>query len=93
MVYQVMNFLCLSESMFTLLDTEYYRQTPPKVSHFLTTLFRRKLVIWFLISGVLQNYWLSGVSQSSSSVCRILLMPLPVALWFELDVSLECQHS
>ncbi|KAJ4474841.1 modular protein with glycoside hydrolase family 13 and glycosyltransferase family 5 domains [Lentinula aciculospora] len=39
---------------------EYYRQTPPKVSHFLTTLFRRKLVIWFLISEVLRDYWLSG---------------------------------
>ncbi|KAF5383371.1 hypothetical protein D9757_008431 [Collybiopsis confluens] len=39
---------------------EFYRQTPPKVSHFLTTLFRRKLVIWFLISEVLRDYWLSG---------------------------------
>ncbi|KAJ3818641.1 glycoside hydrolase family 13 and glycosyltransferase family 5 protein [Lentinula raphanica] len=39
---------------------EYYRQTPPMVSHFLTTLFRRKLVIWFLISEVLRDYWLSG---------------------------------
>ncbi|KIK56034.1 hypothetical protein GYMLUDRAFT_47472, partial [Collybiopsis luxurians FD-317 M1] len=39
---------------------EYYRQPPPKVSHFLTTLFWRKLVIWFLISEILQDYWLSG---------------------------------
>ena len=28
--------------------------------NFFKTLFRRKLVIWFLISEVLRNYWLSG---------------------------------
>jgi alpha-1,3-glucan synthase len=39
---------------------EYYRQTPPKVPHFLRTLFRRKLVLWFLASEVLRDYWLSG---------------------------------
>ncbi|KAJ7111552.1 modular protein with glycoside hydrolase family 13 and glycosyltransferase family 5 domains [Mycena crocata] len=39
---------------------EYYRQTPPKVPHFLKTLFRRKLVLWFLASEVLRDYWLSG---------------------------------
>lgn len=41
---------------------EYYRQTPPKVPHFLKTLFRRKLVLWFLASEILRDYWLSGVS-------------------------------
>lgn len=41
---------------------EYYRQNPPKVPHFLKTLFRRKLVIWFLASELLRDYWLSGVS-------------------------------
>jgi alpha-1,3-glucan synthase len=45
-------------------STEYYRQTPPKVPNFLKTLFRRKLVIWFLVSEVLRDYWLSGVSLS-----------------------------
>ncbi|KAF9053716.1 modular protein with glycoside hydrolase family 13 and glycosyltransferase family 5 domains [Hymenopellis radicata] len=39
---------------------EYYRQTPPKVPHFIKTLFRRKLVIWFLFSEILRDYWLSG---------------------------------
>jgi len=39
---------------------DYYRQTPPKVPGFLKTLLRRKLVIWFLISVVLREYWLSG---------------------------------
>lgn len=42
---------------------EYYRQTPPKVPHFLKTLFRRKLVLWFLASEILRDYWLSGVSH------------------------------
>ncbi|KAF5390171.1 hypothetical protein D9757_002866 [Collybiopsis confluens] len=39
---------------------EYYRQTPPKVPNFLKTLFRRRIVVWFLISVILQTYWLSG---------------------------------
>ncbi|KAG9102015.1 Cell wall alpha-1,3-glucan synthase ags1 [Ceratobasidium sp. 370] len=39
---------------------EYYRQTPPKVPNFAKTLFRRKLVIWFLASEILRDYWLSG---------------------------------
>ncbi|KAI0703620.1 glycoside hydrolase family 13 and glycosyltransferase family 5 protein [Cytidiella melzeri] len=39
---------------------DYYRQTPPKVPNFLKTLFRRKLVLWFLGSEILRDYWLSG---------------------------------
>ncbi|KAI0322220.1 glycoside hydrolase family 13 and glycosyltransferase family 5 domain-containing protein [Amylostereum chailletii] len=39
---------------------EYYRQTPPKVPNFVKTLFRRKLVLWFLASEILRDYWLSG---------------------------------
>ncbi|KAI5452972.1 hypothetical protein NCC49_006506 [Naganishia albida] len=39
---------------------EYYRQVPPFVPNFFKTLFRRKLVIWFLIAEILRNYWLSG---------------------------------
>ncbi|WVW86411.1 hypothetical protein I302_108457 [Kwoniella bestiolae CBS 10118] len=39
---------------------EYYRQIPPYVPNFFKTLFRRKLVIWFLVSEILRNYWLSG---------------------------------
>jgi hypothetical protein len=27
---------------------DYYRQVPPKVPHFLRTLFRRKLVLWYV---------------------------------------------
>ncbi|RXK40574.1 alpha-1,3-glucan synthase [Tremella mesenterica] len=39
---------------------EYYQQIPPYVPNFFHTLFRRKLVIWFLISEILRDYWLSG---------------------------------
>ncbi|KAH9842609.1 glycoside hydrolase family 13 and glycosyltransferase family 5 protein [Rhodofomes roseus] len=39
---------------------DYYRQAPPKVPHFLKTLFRRKIVIWFLISEILRDFWLSA---------------------------------
>ena len=43
---------------------DYYRQTPPKVPNFFKTLFRRKIVLWFLGSEILRDYWLSGVSVS-----------------------------
>ena len=49
---------------------EYYRQTPPKVPNFLRTLFRRKLVLWFLGSEILRDYWLSGVRFSFSLPIR-----------------------
>lgn len=39
---------------------DYYRQVPPKVPNFMKTLFRRKLVLWFLASEILRDYWLSG---------------------------------
>ncbi|KIJ57158.1 glycosyltransferase family 5 protein [Sphaerobolus stellatus SS14] len=39
---------------------DYYRQIPPKVPNFIRTLLRRKLVLWFLASEVLRDYWLSG---------------------------------
>ncbi|KAG8892863.1 Cell wall alpha-1,3-glucan synthase ags1, partial [Tulasnella sp. 417] len=39
---------------------EYYRQVPPAVPNFMATLFRRKIVLWFLASEILRDYWLSG---------------------------------
>ncbi|KAG8897345.1 Cell wall alpha-1,3-glucan synthase ags1, partial [Tulasnella sp. 403] len=39
---------------------DYYRQVPPAVPNFLATLFRRKIVLWFLASEILRDYWLSG---------------------------------
>lgn len=56
---------------------EYYRQTPPKVPHFLKTLFRRKLVIWFLISEVLRDYWLSSPYGRNWS----FLWNVPIPKW------------
>ncbi|KAG2368619.1 glycoside hydrolase family 13/glycosyltransferase family 5 protein [Suillus spraguei] len=54
----IMSFACAYLMLYGL--PEYYRQTPPKVPNFLKTLFRRKLVLWFLASEVLRDYWLSG---------------------------------
>ena len=60
-------------------NAEYYRQTPPKVPNFYNTLFRRKLVLWFLFSLVLRDYWLSGVSAISDHLLRwFLILPCPV---------------
>lgn len=53
-----MSFLFAYLMLFGL--PEYYRQTPPKVPGFLKTLFRRKIVLWFLASEILRDYWLSG---------------------------------
>lgn len=54
----ILSFLFVYLMLYGLPD--YYRQTPPKVPNFLKTLFRRKLVLWFLVSEVLRDYWLSG---------------------------------
>jgi len=55
----IMSFVFAYLMLYGLPD--YYRQTPPKVPNFLKTLFRRKLVLWFLGSEILRDYWLSGV--------------------------------
>ncbi|KAI0035090.1 glycoside hydrolase family 13 and glycosyltransferase family 5 protein [Vararia minispora EC-137] len=54
----VMSFLFAYLMLYGL--PEYYRQTPPKVPNFLKTLFRRRIVVWFLASEILRDYWLSG---------------------------------
>jgi alpha-1,3-glucan synthase len=38
----------------------YYRQTPGKIPDFYRSLVRRKLIMWFLVSVILQNYFLSA---------------------------------
>lgn len=38
----------------------YYHQLPGTVPNFVKTLFRRKLVLWYLAAEVLRDYWLSG---------------------------------
>jgi alpha-1,3-glucan synthase len=38
----------------------YYRQTPGKIPDFYQTLFRRKIIGWFFVMVILQNYFLSA---------------------------------
>ncbi|KAI9613752.1 hypothetical protein KEM48_003645 [Puccinia striiformis f. sp. tritici PST-130] len=38
----------------------YYRNVPGQVPNFVKTLFRRKLVIWYMAAEILRDYWLSG---------------------------------
>lgn len=71
---------------------EYYRQTPPKVPHFLKTLFRRKLVLWFLASEILRDYWLSGVSNLPNFIPNITLIFF-LALRTQLEFPLGCAST
>src|SRR5258706_2901274 len=38
----------------------YYRQAPGQVPSFYAAMFRRKIVLWFFIVVVIQNYFLSA---------------------------------
>ncbi|MBW0472818.1 hypothetical protein O181_012533 [Austropuccinia psidii MF-1] len=38
----------------------YYRNVPGQVPNFVKTLFRRKLVMWYMAAEILRDYWLSG---------------------------------
>ncbi|ORY78163.1 cell wall alpha-1,3-glucan synthase ags1 [Protomyces lactucae-debilis] len=38
---------------------DYYRQLPGRIPAFYISLVRRKLVLWFMVATILQNYWLS----------------------------------
>ncbi|KAJ9317012.1 CAZyme family GH13 [Paecilomyces variotii] len=38
----------------------YYRQTPGKVPSFYKSLFRRKIVLWFFVTVIIQNFFLSA---------------------------------
>ncbi|KAL8812634.1 MAG: hypothetical protein Q9200_000893 [Gallowayella weberi] len=38
----------------------YYRQHPGTIPSFYTALFRRKIVLWFFLAVLIQNYWLSA---------------------------------
>lgn len=45
--------------LFTALPS-YYRQTPGKIPNFYKTLLRRKIVGWFFVAVILQNFFLSA---------------------------------
>jgi alpha-1,3-glucan synthase len=38
---------------------DYYRQAPGKVPSFYASLFRRKIILWFFVAVVIQNFFLS----------------------------------
>ncbi|KAL4253159.1 glycosyltransferase group 1 family protein [Abortiporus biennis] len=71
----VISFLFAYLMLYGLPD--YYRQTPPKVPNFIKTLFRRKLVLWFLGSEILRDYWLSGPYGRNWS----FLWSVPIPKW------------
>lgn len=39
---------------------DYYRSVPGKVPSFYKSIFRRKIILWFFIFVLIQNYWLSA---------------------------------
>ena len=55
----------------------YHRQTPQKVPNCYATLFCRKLVLWFLVSLVLRDYWLGKVSVVLFSGVFVSNHPFP----------------
>jgi alpha-1,3-glucan synthase len=70
----------------------YYRALPGKVPYFHRSLPRRKIVVWFMVAVVLQNYWLSAPYGRnwrylwSSTVCPswaivILVLVFFVGVW------------
>ncbi|KAM7188085.1 family 5 putative glycoside hydrolase family 13/Glycosyltransferase [Rhypophila sp. PSN 637] len=61
----------------------YYRQRPGSIPSFFRSVLRRKLILCFLVSVVIQNYWLSSVygrswrflwTTSHASAWQILLL-------------------
>ena len=39
---------------------DYYRQAPGAVPSFYSSLTRRKIILWFFVTVLIQNYWLSA---------------------------------
>lgn len=71
---------------------EYYRASPGSAPSFYTSVFRRRTVMWFLLSVIVQNYWLSAPTGRnwqylfSSTQCPtwiivLLLLFFFVVLW------------
>ena len=40
---------------------KYYRQAPGNIQSFYTSLFRRRIILWFFLVVCIQNYWLSAL--------------------------------
>ncbi|KAJ4291326.1 Cell wall alpha-1,3-glucan synthase ags1 [Collariella sp. IMI 366227] len=86
---------------------DYYRQTPGSIPSFFKSVFRRKLIICFLISVLIQNYWLSSVygrswrflwTSAHAPVWQILLLVILFfgIVWILLFIQLahlSAEHS
>ena len=78
------SLLMIALSILTYLGLpNYYRQTPGSIPSFFKSIFRRKLIICFLVSVLIQNYWLSSVygrswrflwTSSHAATWQILLL-------------------
>ena len=54
---------------------KYYRQAPGNIPAFYRSLYRRKVIVWFLISQILSNFWLAlaytyHIPDETSVVCH-----------------------
>ncbi|KAH8653740.1 alpha-1,3-glucan synthase [Xylariales sp. PMI_506] len=86
---------------------EYYRNKPGKVPAFYPSLMRRKVVVWFFVVVIIQNYWLSapyGRSWTylwSSNIApawavAILVVAFFIGIWavvLAIFASLSREHS
>lgn len=74
---------------------KYYRQTPGRIPAFYKSIFRRKIIIWFSISVVLQNYFLSmpyqrnwaylwGSKYAPGWMVLLLLLTFFIGVWYML---------
>lgn len=50
---------------------DYYRQTPGKVPSFYKSLARRKIILWFFVAVIIQNFFLSAPYGRNWS-CKII---------------------
>ena len=53
-------FMWLIGALLFLGLPEYYRQSPGTVPSFVASIFRRKIVVWFFMSVLVQNFFLSA---------------------------------
>jgi alpha-1,3-glucan synthase len=67
---------------------DFYRQAPGKIKSFYMSIFRRKIIGWFFITVIIQNYFLSAPYGRnwaylwSSTACPPYVIVLLVILFF-----------
>lgn len=65
---------------------DYYRQAPGKVPSFYKSIFRRKVILWFFVAVVIQNFFLSAPygrnwNCKSSQVLCLTFTNIHTVLW------------